>query len=230
MRLALHLRPARQRRRLPRRRRRHPADRSRRTWSAWATPSREAPSRRRRSQRLMSLDCPTVLGNADAFLFGMDVAGGDDARAGRGARLDARADRRAGVEQLRSFQPIVETELEGQTVLCCHGSAPIVRRHSPARQRRRPRPVARRCGPARRRAHAPAVDTAHRRRALRQSRQPSALPTTTTGRRRTSGSRPWRNMRSSPRPDADRRSSFAASATTLGELRDVVLASGRPYA
>ncbi len=73
-------------------------------------------------ERLMSLDCPTVLGNADAFLFGADVAEETTPQQAevRDWTLEQIGD--AGVERLRSFQPTVELELEGQTVLCCHGS------------------------------------------------------------------------------------------------------------
>ena len=73
-------------------------------------------------ERLMALDCPTVLGNADAFLFGADVAEETtpeqaEVRAWTLEQIGA-----AGIERLRSFHPTVELELEGHTVLCCHGS------------------------------------------------------------------------------------------------------------
>jgi putative phosphoesterase len=73
-------------------------------------------------ERLMALDCPTVLGNADAFLFGADVAEETTPEQAevRDWTLEQIGD--AGLERLRHFQPTVKLELEGQTVLCCHGS------------------------------------------------------------------------------------------------------------
>ena len=73
-------------------------------------------------ERLTSLGCPTVLGNADAFLFGEDVA--EPTTPEQEQIRDWTVDQLgpSGVQSLRAFQPTVELELEGQTVLCCHGS------------------------------------------------------------------------------------------------------------
>ena len=70
----------------------------------------------------MALPCPTVLGNADAFLFGADVAEGTTAEQAEVRAWTLEQIGAAGIERLRSFQPTVELELEGHTVLCCHGS------------------------------------------------------------------------------------------------------------
>jgi putative phosphoesterase len=72
--------------------------------------------------RLAALDCETVLGNADAFLLGEEVAGEDtpellEVRDWTVAQIGDR-----GLEQIRSFQPVVELEPEGRRLLCFHGS------------------------------------------------------------------------------------------------------------
>jgi putative phosphoesterase len=73
-------------------------------------------------ERLMALDCPAVLGNADAFLFGADVAEETTQEQAEVRDWTLEQIGEAGVERLRSFQPTVTLELEGNTVLCCHGS------------------------------------------------------------------------------------------------------------
>jgi putative phosphoesterase len=73
-------------------------------------------------QRLTSLDCPTVLGNADAFLLGEDVAEETtpEQEEMRNWTLAQLGDQ--GVEELRSFQPLVELERDGHRLVCFHGS------------------------------------------------------------------------------------------------------------
>jgi putative phosphoesterase len=73
-------------------------------------------------ERLVSLDCPTVLGNADAFLFGADVAEETTPEQAEVRDWTLEQIGETGVVRLRSFQPTVELELEGQRVLGCHGS------------------------------------------------------------------------------------------------------------
>jgi putative phosphoesterase len=72
--------------------------------------------------RLGSLGCETVLGNADAFLLGADVFEQPtpahlEVRDWTLSQLDERH-----LEQLRSFAPSVEAEAGGHKVLCFHGS------------------------------------------------------------------------------------------------------------
>jgi putative phosphoesterase len=72
--------------------------------------------------RLASLDCPTVLGNADAFLLGEEVAEETtpEQLEMRDWTLAQLGDQ--GVRQLRSFQPVVELAREGHRLVCFHGS------------------------------------------------------------------------------------------------------------
>ncbi len=74
--------------------------------------------------RLRSLGCETVLGNSDAFLLQVPEDSPEpitsqmlEVRDWTLQQLDERH-----LDQLRSFQPTVELELEGRTILCFHGS------------------------------------------------------------------------------------------------------------
>jgi putative phosphoesterase len=73
-------------------------------------------------ERLASLDCPTVLGNADAFLLGEEVAEETTPEQAEVRDWTLAQLGEPGLEQLRSFQPVVDLELEGQRLLCFHGS------------------------------------------------------------------------------------------------------------
>lgn len=72
--------------------------------------------------RLGSLGCETILGNADAFLLGAEVfeeptAEHLEVRDWTLAQLSEQH-----LEQLRSFSPTVEIEASGKRVVCFHGS------------------------------------------------------------------------------------------------------------
>src|SRR6476620_7412132 len=75
--------------------------------------------------RLASIGCDTVLGNADHFLLDETVFGPDEvptpeplqARRWTLSRLEERH-----FEQIRAFVPTVELEIEGQRLLLFHGS------------------------------------------------------------------------------------------------------------
>jgi predicted phosphodiesterase len=72
--------------------------------------------------RLAELDCPVVLGNADAFL--LDVEAGhepptDELLEVRAWTLSRLGDR---VERLRGFAPLLELDLDGCTLLAFHGT------------------------------------------------------------------------------------------------------------
>ena len=71
--------------------------------------------------RLASLGCATVYGNSDAFLLGEDnEEPTEELLEVRDWTLAQLADRH--LEQLRSFAPTVELELEGQKLVLFHGS------------------------------------------------------------------------------------------------------------
>ena len=74
--------------------------------------------------RLASLGCETVLGNADALLLEVPVDSPEpvterqlEVREWTLAQLSA-----SNLEQLRSFAPVVRRELDGVPLLFCHGS------------------------------------------------------------------------------------------------------------
>lgn len=72
--------------------------------------------------RLKSLECETVLGNADAFLLGREVFEEPppehlELRDWTLGQLDQRQ-----LEQIRSFEATVRVEVEGCVLLCFHGS------------------------------------------------------------------------------------------------------------
>lgn len=74
--------------------------------------------------RLQSLGCRTVCGNADAFLFEGAADSGEPVterqlrvREWTLSRLDS-----AHLEFMRSFEPRIELEVEGASILCFHGS------------------------------------------------------------------------------------------------------------
>src|SRR5215210_6724411 len=73
--------------------------------------------------RLASLGCDTIIGNADAFLIGRPDAFEDateDHFAVREWTLRQLSERH--LEQIRSFQETITLDVEGQTILCFHGS------------------------------------------------------------------------------------------------------------
>jgi putative phosphoesterase len=73
--------------------------------------------------RLASLGCETIIGNSDAFLIGRPDAfeeATEDHFAVRGWTLDQLDDRH--LEQIRSFEATVRLEVDGQAILCFHGS------------------------------------------------------------------------------------------------------------
>jgi putative phosphoesterase len=77
--------------------------------------------------RLRELDCPVVLGNADGWLLeGLPrEPGRDDPDFDRLAAIVEWARARLGSDDrafVRSFEPTVQLELEGATLLCFHGS------------------------------------------------------------------------------------------------------------
>jgi putative phosphoesterase len=73
--------------------------------------------------RLAALGCETVIGNADAFVLTGEAFGEPvtprhlEVREWTLQQLDERH-----LDQIRSFRPTVELELEGKRVLCFHGS------------------------------------------------------------------------------------------------------------
>ena len=73
-------------------------------------------------ERLTALGCATVLGNADAFLLGEDVAEPTTPEQEQIRDWTVEQLGPSGMQRLRAFQPTVDLELEGQKVLCCHGS------------------------------------------------------------------------------------------------------------
>ena len=79
-------------------------------------------------RRVQALACPVVLGNADVSLLEPHQSGTDDPR-DETAKFFLEVDQWCA-EQLtdndrafiRTFAPTVEIDLDGQRVLCCHGS------------------------------------------------------------------------------------------------------------
>jgi predicted phosphodiesterase len=74
--------------------------------------------------RLRELDCPVVLGNADAFLLDASIGEAvvtDELRAVRDWTIEAIGS--DGLEFIRTFHPTVEIDVgEGERMLCFHGS------------------------------------------------------------------------------------------------------------
>jgi predicted phosphodiesterase len=92
--------------------------------------------------RLRALDCPVVMGNADAWLFDPPAAASDDPETRRIEEIDrwcAAQLSDADLAFLRDFRPTVSVPLPGGSeLLCCHGSPrsydDILRATTPAAQ------------------------------------------------------------------------------------------------
>lgn len=76
---------------------------------------------------LRELDCACVFGNSDAFLLTLDPGAEDldEQQMGRLLAVGRWSQERLGedgVGFLRSFEPIIEVDLGGAHLVCCHGS------------------------------------------------------------------------------------------------------------
>ena len=84
------------------------------------------PQPRETLQRLRTLSCPVVMGNADAWLLDPPTAASDDAAIRRIEEIDRWGAAQLGPDEfvfIRGFQSTVSVELPGAaTLLCFHGS------------------------------------------------------------------------------------------------------------
>jgi predicted phosphodiesterase len=77
---------------------------------------------------LRGLDCPCVYGNSDDFLITLDLGAEADMEEERKQRvlqvLHWSRERLGddGLEFLRGFQPMVEVDLDGKRLVCCHAT------------------------------------------------------------------------------------------------------------
>jgi predicted phosphodiesterase len=77
---------------------------------------------------LRELSCPCVFGNSDEFLLTLDLGAEpveDEERREQlleTARWSQEQLGESGLEFLRGFQPTVELDIEGNTLLCCHAT------------------------------------------------------------------------------------------------------------
>src|SRR5688572_16540038 len=81
------------------------------------------PQPRQVVQRLRSLGCPVVMGNADAWLLDPQPAEASDEDTRRVEAIDSWCAAQlapAGLAYLRTFQPTIELRLGGDAVLLCY--------------------------------------------------------------------------------------------------------------